>query len=152
MYFHLDKANPRLPSMVNFQIPVSVQNINIQWCVIDEGASTCIMWKNVLQKLRSPKLKPSVITLKAYDGCPLTPASLYQNVSIFFSWKDGAHRNWSLGWSLGLQYTPWVELYVFHVSHSLLRISHYDVPPWRLHHYYRPTNAQWEASPKKKPM
>ena len=77
MAFDLDKATPRLPSMVAFQIPVSVQNITIHRCVIDEGASTCIMSKNVWQKLGSPKLKLSVIKLRSYDGRPSKPVGLY---------------------------------------------------------------------------
>ena len=47
MAFDLDKATPRLPSMVTFQIPVLVQNITTHRCIIDEGASTCIMWRKV---------------------------------------------------------------------------------------------------------
>ena len=47
MAFDLVKTTPRLHSMVTFEIPVSVQNITIHGCVIDEGASTCIMSKNV---------------------------------------------------------------------------------------------------------
>ena len=87
MDFDLDKATPRLPSMVAFQIPVSVQNIIIHQCVIDEGASTCIMSKNVWQNLGAPELKPSIITLRAYDSHPLTPIGLFKNVPIFFSSK-----------------------------------------------------------------
>ena len=70
MDFDLGKATPRLPSMVAFQIPVSVQNITIHQCIIDEGASTCIMSKKVWKKLGSLELKPLDITLRAYDGRP----------------------------------------------------------------------------------
>ena len=87
MAFDLDKATPRLPSMVTFQIPVSVQNITIHRCVIDDGASTCIMSKNVWQKLGAPELKPFVITLRAYDGRPLTPVGLFQNVLVCLARK-----------------------------------------------------------------
>ena len=38
MSFDLDKATPRIPSMVSFQILVSIKNITIHQCVIDEGA------------------------------------------------------------------------------------------------------------------
>ena len=87
MDFDLDKATPRIPSMVSFQIPVSVQNITIHRCVIDEGALTCIMSKNVWQKLGSPELKPSVITLQAYNGDPSTSVGLYQNVPVCLAGK-----------------------------------------------------------------
>ena len=87
MAFDLDKATPRLPSMVAFQIPVLVQNITIHRCVIDEGASTCIMSKNVWQKIGAPELKPFIITLRAYDGRPSTPIGLFQNVPVYLASK-----------------------------------------------------------------
>jgi hypothetical protein len=66
--FDLDSGEPPLPTLNTFQIPVNIQNITIHRCIIDEGASTCIMSKSVWQKLGSPKLIPSTITLRAYDG------------------------------------------------------------------------------------
>jgi hypothetical protein len=51
--FDLDSEEPRLPALVAFQIPVKIQNITVHWCIIDEGASTCIISKNVWQKLGS---------------------------------------------------------------------------------------------------
>ena len=87
MDFDLDKATPRLPLLVTFQTPVLVQNITIHHCIIDEGASTCIMSKNVWYKLQSPKLNPSDIILIAYDGRPSAPVGLYQNVLVFLASK-----------------------------------------------------------------
>ena len=87
MDFDLDKAMSRLPSMVAFQILVSVHNITTHRCVIYDDASTCIMSKNVWQKLWSPEIKPSVITLRAYDGRPSTPVDIYQNVLIYLARK-----------------------------------------------------------------
>jgi hypothetical protein len=66
--FDIDCGEPRLPTLVVFQIPVKIQKIAVHRCIIDEGASTCIMSKMVWQKLGSPKLIPSVITLRSYDG------------------------------------------------------------------------------------
>jgi hypothetical protein len=66
--FDLDSGEPRLPTLVAFQIPVKIWNITVHRCIIDEGASTCIMSKTVWQKLGSPELIPSAITLRAYDG------------------------------------------------------------------------------------
>ena len=40
------------------------------------------MSKNVWQKLGAPEIKPSVITLRAYDGRPSTPVGLFQNVPV----------------------------------------------------------------------
>jgi hypothetical protein len=79
--FHLDREDPRLPSLVAFQIPVKIRNIIVHRCIIDEGASTYIMSKTVWQQLGSPKLIPSTITLRAYDGRPSQPEGMYQNNS-----------------------------------------------------------------------
>ena len=87
MAFDLDKATLRLPSTVTFQIPISVQTITIHRCVIDEGASTCIMSNNLWQKLGAPELKPSLITLRAYDGHPSTPVGLFENVLVCLAGK-----------------------------------------------------------------
>jgi hypothetical protein len=66
--FDLDSGEPRLPTLIAFQIPVKIRNITVHRCIIDEGASMCIMSKTVWQKLGSPELIPSAITLRAYDG------------------------------------------------------------------------------------
>jgi hypothetical protein len=80
--FDLDSCEPRLPAAVAIQIPVKIQNITVHRCIIDEGASTCIMSKTVWQKLGSLDLLPSAITLRAYDGRPSSPEGLFQNVPI----------------------------------------------------------------------
>ena len=80
MAFDLDKATPRIPSNVAFQIPISVQNITIHQCVIDEGASTCIISKNVCQKLGAlePKLLSSHSKHTIVDPrAPLVPSKMY---------------------------------------------------------------------------
>jgi hypothetical protein len=66
--FDLDSCKPHLPAAVAIQVPVKIRNITVHRCIIDEGASTCIMSKIVWQKLGSPELTPSAITLRAYDG------------------------------------------------------------------------------------
>jgi hypothetical protein len=66
--FDLDSGEPCLPTVIAFQIPVKIWNITVYQCIIDEGASTCIMSKSVWQKLGSPKLIPSTITSRSYDG------------------------------------------------------------------------------------
>jgi hypothetical protein len=80
--FDSDSGEPRLPAQVAFQIPVKIWNTTIYRCIIDEGASTCIMSKHVWQKIGSPELVPSTITLRAYDGRPTSSAGLCQNVPI----------------------------------------------------------------------
>jgi hypothetical protein len=80
--FDLDSGEPHLPTLIAFQIPVKIRNITVHRCIIDEGAFTCIMSKTVWQKLGSPKLIPSTITLRAYDGRPSSPKGLFQNVPV----------------------------------------------------------------------
>jgi hypothetical protein len=45
--FDLDSCEPCLPALVAIQIPVKIWNITVHRCIIDEGASTCIMSKIV---------------------------------------------------------------------------------------------------------
>jgi hypothetical protein len=66
--FDLDIGEPCLPALIAFQIPVKIRNITVHQCIIDEGASTCIMSKLVWKKLGSPEVIPSAITLRAYEG------------------------------------------------------------------------------------
>jgi hypothetical protein len=80
--FNLDNCEPRLPAAVAIQIPVKIRNITVHRCIIDEGESTCIMSKSVWQKLGSPELLPSAITLRAYDGRSASPEGIFQNVPI----------------------------------------------------------------------
>jgi hypothetical protein len=80
--FDLDSREPRLLTLIAFQIPVKIRNITVHQCIIDEGASTCIMSKTVWQKLGSPELIPSAITLRTYDGRPSSPEGLFQNVPV----------------------------------------------------------------------
>ena len=60
--------HPPLPPSVAFQIPVKIQNANVSRCIIDEGASTCVMSASVWRQLGSHELAPSTITLRAWDG------------------------------------------------------------------------------------
>jgi hypothetical protein len=80
--FDLDSSEPRLPAAVVIQVPVKIRNIIVHRCIIDEGASTCIMSKIVWLKLGSLELTPSSITLRAYDGRPSSPEGLFQNVPV----------------------------------------------------------------------
>jgi hypothetical protein len=80
--FDLDSFKPHLPAAVAIQIPVKIWNITVHQCIIDEGASTCIMSRTVWKKLGSLELIPSAITLRAYDGRPSSPEGLFQNFPV----------------------------------------------------------------------
>lgn len=77
--FDLDKSELCLPSSIAFHILVTIHNLNVHRCIIDESTSTCIMSFFVWKKQSSPELTPSTISLKAYDGHPSKPQGLYQN-------------------------------------------------------------------------
>jgi hypothetical protein len=80
--FDLDNGEPHLPALVSFQILVKIWNIMVHRCIIDEGASTCIMSKFIWKKLGSPNLVPSVVTLRAYDRRPSSHKGLFQNAPL----------------------------------------------------------------------
>jgi hypothetical protein len=80
--FDHDSGEPHLPTLVAFQIPIKIQNITVHHCIIDEGASTCIMSKTICYNLGSPDIIPSSITLRYYYGQPSSPEGLFQNVPI----------------------------------------------------------------------
>ncbi len=66
--FDLYQVEPHLPFVVAFQVLITIKNLIIHHCIIDEGASTCVMLTRILNKLGSPELTPYFITLRAYDG------------------------------------------------------------------------------------
>lgn len=83
--FNLDKAEPRIPPFIAFQIPVTMKKRIVHRCIIDEGASTRVMSANVWKKLGSPDLVPSTIhwgCRGAYDGRPSQLEGLDQNFPI----------------------------------------------------------------------
>ena len=54
--FDTENGGPRMPSTIAFQIMVSIWNLVVHRCIVNEGASTCIMSTLVWQKLGSPIL------------------------------------------------------------------------------------------------
>ena len=61
---------------------MTVHNLVIHGCIIDEGTSTCIMSTHVQKNIISPKLEPSLMTLCDYDGYVAQPQGLLSNVTI----------------------------------------------------------------------
>lgn len=82
MTFDLCNVEPHLPPSVVFQIPDTTKNIVINHCIIDEGASTRVMSVSVWNKLCSPKLVPSMITLRPYDARPFHKKGFWKNGPI----------------------------------------------------------------------
>ena len=87
MAFDLDQSEPRLPSTLAFQVSVSIRNFVVHRCIIDEGASTCVMPTSIWQKMGSPPLQQSSTALRAYDGRSAQPQVLLTNVPIQLAGK-----------------------------------------------------------------
>ena len=85
--FDMENGEPRMPSTIDFQIPVSIWNLVVHPCIVDEGASTCIMSTLVWKKLGSPILQPSSTTLRAYDGHPTKSQGILPHVPIILVGK-----------------------------------------------------------------
>ena len=66
--FDMENGEPQMPSTISFQIPVPIRNLVMHQCIVDEGASMCVMSTLVWQKLGSAILQPSSTTPRAYDG------------------------------------------------------------------------------------
>ena len=87
MAYDLDHSEPRLPSNLSFQVTVSIRNFVVHRCIIDEGASTCVMPTSIWQKMGSPPLQPSSTALRAYDGHSAQPQGLLTNVPVQLAGK-----------------------------------------------------------------
>ena len=85
--FDTKNGQPQIPSTISFQIPVSIWNLVVHRCIVDEGASTCVMSTLVWQKLRSPILQSSSTTLRAYDDHPTKAQGILPHVPITLAEK-----------------------------------------------------------------
>lgn len=61
--FDLENHVPRLPYQIAFLIQVVIKGKMIHWTIIDEGASTCIMYVSCWKAIGSPPLNQSTNTL-----------------------------------------------------------------------------------------
>ena len=80
--FDTENGESHMPSTIAFQILVSIRNLIVHQCIVDKGASTCIISTLVWKKLGSPILQPSSITLWAYDGHPTKAQGILPHVPI----------------------------------------------------------------------
>jgi hypothetical protein len=86
--FDLEYHVPRLPPQLVFQIQVSFENKNIYRTVIDEGASTCIMYITCWKSIGSPTLIESHNTLNAFNGIGFKPYIVLPSLSITLEGKS----------------------------------------------------------------
>ena len=66
---------------------MSIRNLVVHRCIVDQGASMCVMSTLVWQKLGSPILQPSSINLWAYDGHPIKAQGILPHVPITLARK-----------------------------------------------------------------
>ena len=85
--FDTKNGEPRMLSTIAFQISVSIQNLVVHRCIVDDGESTCVMSTLVWQKLGSPILQPSSTTLWAFDGYPTKAQGILPHVPITLAGK-----------------------------------------------------------------
>jgi hypothetical protein len=85
--FDLDDHIPRLPPQLAFQIQVVVSDKNICRTVIDEGASTCVMYFACWKAIGSPPLTESQNTLKAFNGSGFKPYGVLPSLPITLEGK-----------------------------------------------------------------
>jgi hypothetical protein len=71
--FDLEDHIPRLPPQLVFQIQVVVADKSICRTVIDEGASTCVIYFTCWKSIGSPPLNESQNTLRAFNGSGFKP-------------------------------------------------------------------------------
>jgi hypothetical protein len=74
--FNMDYFKEILSHHITVQIQILVGGKNIHRTILDEGASTCVMYFPCWRALGSPKLTLSPTTLKSFDGRGPTSQSL----------------------------------------------------------------------------
>jgi hypothetical protein len=85
--FDLEDQIPRLPPQLAFQIQVIVFEKNICRTVIDEGASTCVMYVTCWKAIGSPSLNESHKTLKDFNGSGFKPYGVLPSLPIMLEGK-----------------------------------------------------------------
>jgi hypothetical protein len=82
MTFDSYQVTHRLSHQVSFHIKVQTMGKNIILTVIDEGASTCIMFISCWKAISSLKLNTSATLLKASDGHMFQPHGIISALPI----------------------------------------------------------------------
>jgi hypothetical protein len=85
--FNLDYFKERVSHHLAFQIQVLVGGKNIHHTILDEGASTYVMYFPCWRALGSPTLTQSPTTLKAFDGRGFQPHRLLQYFTVTLKGK-----------------------------------------------------------------
>ena len=76
IHFNVDNYNSRLPHILSFQIITKLVRKKVFRTILDEGASTSILFLSYCKAIGSPKLVTSPMTLKDFDGRVFHPHGL----------------------------------------------------------------------------
>lgn len=85
--FDLDSHIPRLPRQISFLIEVIINSKTIHGIVINEGASTCIMFLACWKAIDSLTLSQSPTTFEAFYGRESHPYGILQRFPITLEGK-----------------------------------------------------------------
>jgi hypothetical protein len=81
--FYWDKLiQERILSSTLFRIQVIVNTFIVYLCIIDNGASSCIISSSTWKQIGSPTLIPSMTELRAFDGRIISPLGILPNLPI----------------------------------------------------------------------
>lgn len=106
--FYMSNIKKRLPHHMAFQIKSTYWKTNIFWTVIDEGASTCVMFIACWKDIRSSQVVPPPTLLIAFDGHSHRLHRIIPAFPVFVGGKvvnieveivDANYYNILLGWN-----------------------------------------------------
>ena len=80
--FNMENHVLHLPHQISFLIQVIINEKTIHKTIINEGASTCIMFVSCWKEIGSPTLNQSPNTLEAFYGCDSRPFGILPNLAI----------------------------------------------------------------------
>jgi hypothetical protein len=80
--FNLDNYTSRISHQLAFQFYVVVHNQQIHRTILNEGASTCVMYLECWKGLKSPALNKSPTMLHTFDGRVFHPHGILQTLPI----------------------------------------------------------------------
>ena len=91
--FKLDDFKPQLSHQLDFQISTKIVGNTIHRTILDEGASTSIMYLSCWRAIGSPEINYSPTTLKDFDGHGFQPYGLLPSIHIELGGQVSLHSH-----------------------------------------------------------
>ena len=82
IHFNVENYKSILPHQLAFQIASRVVGRKVHQIVLDEGASTLVLYISCWRAIGSPELTKSPMNLKAFDGQGFQPHGLLPALSV----------------------------------------------------------------------